>query len=598
MEPVDSPRPPDVSVIIPTFNGAPWIAEQLDALARLTGGPSFEVVIADNGSTDRTTAIAESFADHLSLTLLDASSRKGQAAARNAGAHIARGDLLLFLDQDDVVHQGYVERMATALASSSIVAARVETSLLNRNWQRTPRRLAQEHGLAQGGPFTWGYGGTLGIRRNLFMSLGGFNQGLRGGGEDEDLCWRAGLLGHSLVFVDDAVVSYRCPSTTWALFLQGRRYGAAQVRLERRYSVWGAPRMSLWRSLGLSVRLGARCLFTANRDDRAAHTFLLGRHLGAAAELLAEAPSGSRPRDVEHVDRTECSTEEIPVVVVHWRSPARCHRTVGSLIAQAGVGRITIVDNSGEATGVQWPPGVDVVRPATNCGFAGGANIGLVRSMASGSIAVLVMSHDAELEPGGLARLVTTLRTNSDIGVLGPRHDLVGEGGELCKPGPHQLAEVDFVSGTCLLLRSECLREIGGFDAGLGSYCEDVDLAYRARRAGWRVMVDNAVAVTSRGSTSPMRDRMIRSNAVVVLRRHRGVRAAAGSYVRTATDVVRNVGGAAALWRPREKRKISWRRARVLGGALTSPLDVVVEHPSHHHLTAMQPQPRTVQGER
>ena len=55
------PEPIAASVIIPVYNGANYITQQLDALAAQTGNPSFEVLICDNGSTDGTRAVVEGY---------------------------------------------------------------------------------------------------------------------------------------------------------------------------------------------------------------------------------------------------------------------------------------------------------------------------------------------------------------------------------------------------------------------------------------------------------------------------------------------------------------------------------------------------------
>lgn len=90
--------PPKVSVIIPAYNAAPYIAETL-ASVFAQSYPDYEVIVVDDGSTDDTLAVLEQFADRITLI------RKpngGPASARNAGLRQARGELLAFLDGDDL----------------------------------------------------------------------------------------------------------------------------------------------------------------------------------------------------------------------------------------------------------------------------------------------------------------------------------------------------------------------------------------------------------------------------------------------------------------------------------------------------------------
>src|SRR3954451_7038513 len=80
----------DLSVIIPCYNSAATLAAQLSALAGQKTTYCWEVVVADNGSTDNTRAAATVFGDRIPhLHVVDASARRGAAHARNTGAHAA-----------------------------------------------------------------------------------------------------------------------------------------------------------------------------------------------------------------------------------------------------------------------------------------------------------------------------------------------------------------------------------------------------------------------------------------------------------------------------------------------------------------------------
>jgi glycosyltransferase involved in cell wall biosynthesis len=73
-----------VSVIVPAYNGERWIRDQLTALSKQTYTGEWELIVADNGSTDDTRAIAASWADRFAaFRLLDASGGRGPAHNRN-----------------------------------------------------------------------------------------------------------------------------------------------------------------------------------------------------------------------------------------------------------------------------------------------------------------------------------------------------------------------------------------------------------------------------------------------------------------------------------------------------------------------------------
>jgi glycosyltransferase involved in cell wall biosynthesis len=88
---------PRVSVIIPLFNGERFLAEALQSVLTQTS-PPFEVIVVDDGSDDAGPDIARAHRDVQLVTQANA----GNAVARNVGIARARGELLAFLDQDDV----------------------------------------------------------------------------------------------------------------------------------------------------------------------------------------------------------------------------------------------------------------------------------------------------------------------------------------------------------------------------------------------------------------------------------------------------------------------------------------------------------------
>jgi glycosyltransferase involved in cell wall biosynthesis len=250
-----------VSVIVPAFNAAGTIARQLEALAKQEYDGDWEVVVADNGSSDDTTRVVGEYAGRVpGLALVDASARRGQAYARNAGVRVAKGDALLFVDADDEVAPGYVAAMADALARHEFVAARFDSDTLNPGWVRGTRQAFQVDGLSTGFDFLpFAGGGGLGIRRDAFERAGGFDEGYWRSGQDVDFCWRVQLAGASLHFVPDAVARIAWRGTLRGLYRQGRHYGRGEAYLYRKYRGEGMPAATTRAALGewktLFVRL-------------------------------------------------------------------------------------------------------------------------------------------------------------------------------------------------------------------------------------------------------------------------------------------------------------------------------------------------------
>ncbi len=105
---------PLLSVVIPAYNAEKYLGAAIDSVLA-QGHPSVEVVVVDDGSSDRTREVAQSFGQHLRYL---GQEHAGPAAARNRGVQAARGEYLAFLDADDLWLQGKLERQWQALRST------------------------------------------------------------------------------------------------------------------------------------------------------------------------------------------------------------------------------------------------------------------------------------------------------------------------------------------------------------------------------------------------------------------------------------------------------------------------------------------------
>ena len=100
---------PLLSAILCTYNNADRLAQALESVCRQTLQPdSFEVVLIDDGSSDGTGELARTFGSRLPLRY-SRQRHTGLASARNHGIFLARGEIVLFLDDDDVAHPGLLE---------------------------------------------------------------------------------------------------------------------------------------------------------------------------------------------------------------------------------------------------------------------------------------------------------------------------------------------------------------------------------------------------------------------------------------------------------------------------------------------------------
>jgi GT2 family glycosyltransferase len=109
---------PTVSIVMPAYNARHYLESSLPALLRIDDPRLLEVIVVDDGSSDG----SGEFAAKLGARVLASGGRCGPAAARNVGAGKARGDLLLFVDSDVVLHADSFERMVESFDEPEIVA--------------------------------------------------------------------------------------------------------------------------------------------------------------------------------------------------------------------------------------------------------------------------------------------------------------------------------------------------------------------------------------------------------------------------------------------------------------------------------------------
>ena len=117
---------PSASVIVPTYNRSTLLRRTLDSLERQRAdGCAFEVVVADDGSSDDSRAVAEEFAERLPVRyVFQQDEGYRAAAARNSGARIARGDALIFLDSGTLAGPDFVTGHVRALSAASSGSSR------------------------------------------------------------------------------------------------------------------------------------------------------------------------------------------------------------------------------------------------------------------------------------------------------------------------------------------------------------------------------------------------------------------------------------------------------------------------------------------
>lgn len=203
---------PVVSVVIPAFNAERDLPLCLDALSQQEGAPPFEVLVVDDGSNDRTAALADSRGARVFRQ-----ENRGPGEARNRGAAEARGDILVFTDADCEPDRAFLHEIAAAFDDPAVDGALGAYRTRQRSW--VARHLQIE--------FTYNYRKlhrhrtidhvpthAAAYRLSAFREGGGFRPQYRGASqEDVDLSYRLAAMGKRLVFRQSAIVYHRHPDT-------------------------------------------------------------------------------------------------------------------------------------------------------------------------------------------------------------------------------------------------------------------------------------------------------------------------------------------------------------------------------------------------
>lgn len=206
---------PRVSVCIAHFNKGDLLAETLDSLRAQTYS-NFEVIVADDASDDPSSLahFRELAGQHrpLGWKFIEGTQNQGPGYARNAAARQADGELLYFLDADDLPYPYALEKMVRAILSPGIDCIGASTDLFR---MREGRREIFETGTYLGSSLEYGFllppsGTNSLIRREVFQKLGGFLE-TRSLDCDEDWHFHIKLLGagYSLQILPCPVYEYR-----------------------------------------------------------------------------------------------------------------------------------------------------------------------------------------------------------------------------------------------------------------------------------------------------------------------------------------------------------------------------------------------------
>ncbi|MCS7137355.1 MAG: glycosyltransferase family 2 protein, partial [Candidatus Caldarchaeum sp.] len=194
------------SVIIPTFNEERHIKACIESLLK-QDLKDMEIIVVDNGSKDKTTAIVEEYISKHpeKIRLIGLDKNYGPGGARNMGAEAARGDVLVFLDADMVFPPEYVRKLVEPILNQGVVSTVHGEELVantDNPWVKVQGQARKSKQTRIGEAFR-------AIRRDVFLKHGGFDPSLHYH-DDRTFYHKTGV---KAVVVEDATCFHNNPDT-------------------------------------------------------------------------------------------------------------------------------------------------------------------------------------------------------------------------------------------------------------------------------------------------------------------------------------------------------------------------------------------------
>ena len=222
------PRYPRVSVVVCSYNAERTMEACLASLEALDY-PDYEVIVVNDGSTDRTLEIAERFP----FCRIISQPNKGLSVARNVGAEAASGEIVAYTDSDCVADPDWLTYLVAKMETSNLAACGgpnfppPEDSLVPAAVAVSPG--GPTHVLISDEIAEHIAGCNMAFRRDALLALGGFDPVYRAAGDDVDICWRFQDAGHTIGFSPAAIVWHFRRNTVGAYLKQQRGYGKAEA---------------------------------------------------------------------------------------------------------------------------------------------------------------------------------------------------------------------------------------------------------------------------------------------------------------------------------------------------------------------------------
>ena len=377
--------------MIPVHNQWPYTIRCLVALLDHSRDVGYEVIVVDNGSTDETPAALAQIAG---IQVHRNGVNLGFARACNQGAALARGEFVLFLNNDTEPGRGWLSALLAAAGADPAVAAAGSRLLFSDGTIQSaglllayglpyplsviPRGYRKPAGeTPPSGPVRAVTGACLLVRAAAFRAAGGFDEGFENGYEDVDLCLRLAEAGGKVLFVSESVVTHHEA-------VSGGRFKNEAANLDRLQQRW--------------VERFPRVWFDLDYRRQAAQAPSLAGRAPASVVVVVQDALGTIAPCLENLRCTLGPNDEVILV------------DDGSHGATAAFLRLQAREDAGQRR-------IRLVSSQTAIGFGAAARLGVSAATCD---FVALLAPNVRVGAGWLDKLVGHLVRDPALGVLSP----------------------------------------------------------------------------------------------------------------------------------------------------------------------------------
>jgi len=210
---------PKISIIIVNYNGKTLLEKCLESLFKVNYD-NFEVILVDNNSTDETVDFIKK--NYPSIILIKLDSNKGFAEPNNIGSKIAKGEHLLFLNNDTIVTPNFISELVKVIENDTKIAICQSLLLKLDGSIDSSGDFIDKLGVVYNSKtktdeireISSARGASMIIRKKIFKELNGFDEKFFVSFEDVDLGWRTWISGYKVVINPKSIVYHLGGQTT------------------------------------------------------------------------------------------------------------------------------------------------------------------------------------------------------------------------------------------------------------------------------------------------------------------------------------------------------------------------------------------------